>query len=66
MGEYALFAGGYTHGEGNNPASSSNLLTVYGRRGGDIQLVGTYTLSVRRGTIAAASCGNLAFFAGGA
>ena len=57
-----LFTGGYTHGSGNNPATSSSAIDIFDSTG---MLVATKHLSIARGTIATASWQDLAFFAGG-
>ena len=62
VGEYAVFAGGYTHGSGNNAATASRAIDVFDA---DARLVGTYELRIGRGAIAATSWHDLAFFAGG-
>ena len=63
-GGLAIFAGGYTHGQGNNAAAGSSgkavdMFDASGRR------VSTTELAIGRGTMGAAAWRDVAFFGGG-
>ena len=62
FGGLALFAGGYTHGKGNDAASSGKAVDMFDKQG---RRVGTMELAVSRGTMGGATWRDLAFFGGG-
>jgi hypothetical protein len=61
-GGLAIFAGGYTHGSGNNAGSSGAAVDMFDKLG---RRVSTSQLAVGRGTMGAATWRDLAFFGGG-